>query len=828
VFPLRCPVISLVASLAGVVLPAVAQLPTADLTRIEPRVATVGETVQIKLLGKYLDQTTELQFTHDGITAEPLELPKDEFFPERRVESTFNVRVDKSVPPGIYEVRCAGYFGISTARPLVVVDADAEELEETGDNTSRETAMELSVNSTVNGSVASRGVDWFKFRIKANQTVVIEVFGQRIDSRIDSELVLYNAEGQEIDRNRDSLGRDSLLKVHAETESVFYVRLSDILFRGGSDHFYRLRVHDQPHVDYVFPPAIEPGTGRSVTLHGQNLPDQVVEDRITLPKRLETPAGFFPGEPRQGVMPAVLFRYANANAVRIGFATAPVVLEDDGEATQDITVPSEVAGRFHHADDEDVYRFSGQKGKKYCIDVIADRMGFPVDPAVIVQRVDMDEQGNESWVTVAENDDMTSFFSVDGKDSINVDTCDAACVFQAQHDAVYQVTVFNQLGDGGPRHIYRLAVRPPTPDFQLIATTERPLATNRAGYSVTPQLRRGGKWGIRVLCPRQDEFEGDIVVTAEGLPPGVTAKPLVLTGKTDRGILVVAADMQAKAWAGDIRIVGRFGDGDRELVREARFASLVWGHIFADSIRVRSRLTQRVPLSVNPYEVAPVVIQTAQDRNWSVEVGQDLEIPVKVVDTGSRTGNLTVEPRGLFGMLRNPPTINVGEGNQQATLNISFRPNGNFKVAPGTYQFSLHGTGVAKYRQNVRAHDIALSEQTRLGTLEKGLSAALGAASAQLEETQARLEKLSQIAATTAVGDTVPTKESEVMAAMKAVEQAKQLVSDVNGRIKALEKVRTEIAKQVEATGKTAAEKNTNFAAWSDLITITVLEAKKK
>lgn len=817
-------------SLAAVVLPAVAvaQLPTSDLTRIEPRVATVGETVQVKLIGNYLDQTTELKFTHDGITAEPLRLPEDEFFPERSDESTFNVRVDQSVPPGIYEVRCVGYFGISTARPIVVVDADANELEETGENTSRDKAMELSVNSTVNGTVASRGVDWFKLSVNANQTVVIEVFGQRIDSKIDSQLVLYNANGQEIDRNRDSLGRDSLLKVHAERDSVFYVRLSDILFRGGSEHFYRLRVHDRPHVDYVFPPAVEPGKASSVTLHGENLPGQVAEANITLPNRFGTPTGFFPGEPRQGVMPAFSFRYANAEAVRIGFATAPVVLEDADDKTQVITVPAEVAGRFHHPDDEDVYRFSGQQGKKYCIDVIADRIGFPVDPAVIVQRVEMDEQGNESLVTVAENDDMPSFFSVDGKDSINVDTCDAACIFQAEHDATYQVTIFNQLGDGGPRHIYRLAVRLPKPDFQLLATTERPLATNRAGYSVTPQLRRGGKWGIRILCPRQDEFEGDIVVTAEGLPPGVTAKPLVLTGKTDRGILIVAADMQAKSWAGDIRIVGRCDTGTHALVREARFAALVWGHIFADSIRVRSRLTERVPLSINQYEVAPVVIQAAQDREWSVEVGQDLEIPVRVTDTGSRTGNLTLEPRGLFGMLRSPPTVNVGEDDQDATLKISFRPNGNFNVIPGTYQFSLHGTGVAKYRQNVKSHDIALAEQTRIDALEAGLAADLHLATAHLEETQVSLKAVRQAADAAVLGDDVTATESDVAAAVQFAQQAKQRVSDVDEKIKALAKVRTQIAKQVDATSKTAAEKNTNFAAWSDLITITVLDAKKK
>ena len=134
-------------------------------------------------------------------------------------------------------------------------------------------------------------------------------------------------------------------------------------------------------------------------------------------KSASTPKSFHPGQPRHGLLRGFDYRIANSNAVRIGFATAPVVPEAT-EDVQKVEVPSEITGRFDEPNDEDRFRFTAQNGKAYCIEAIADRMESPVDAYLIVEKITIDESGTETLAQVADNDDMRSFFRVDGKDSI--------------------------------------------------------------------------------------------------------------------------------------------------------------------------------------------------------------------------------------------------------------------------------------------------------------------------------------------------------------------------------------------------------------------------
>lgn len=715
-----------------------AQLPTSDLARMFPFAAPAGKTIEVKVIGSNLDGASELRFTHPGITAKPVMLPADEIYPEPRIKgSQFTVTVAPNVPPGIYEARVVSYFGLSTARPFVVASADSREVSETGNHATRETAMPLEVNSVVNGDVPARGIDWYQFKVKADQRVLIELLAHRIDSRLDGQLVVYNSEGREISRNRDWFGRDSFLEVHPKQDETFYLAVSDILYRGGSEHFYRLKISDQPHIDFVFPPAGEPGSINTYTVYGRNLPGgslgksvyrngqklESVEVEIKLPDVATPSESFQSGTPRQGLLNAIDYRISNSNSVKIGFATAPVTLEKPELNVQTVSIPTEIAGRFDEPNDEDVFRFQAKKGQTYCIEVIADRMGTQIDPALEVHQITRSKSGEETLKKITESDDLPSFFSAHRKNAINLDSNDAAVSFVAEEDGEYAVTLINHFGDGGSADLYRLAIREPKPDFQLIATTERPLPTGRTGYSVTPLLRRGANWGVRIIAPRQDDFTGDIVVTAENLPAGVTAKPLTLSGKTDEGILILSADDSAQSWAGEIKLVGKAQINGQPVTREAKFASLIWGHIFADSIRVRSRLTMRMPLGVNEDETAPVILAPVEDKEWTVELNQKLEIPLKLSGKGSRKGNLTIEPHQLFGMLRNPPTVNIGEKETEGTLVIDFRPTGNFKVEPGRYQFALLGVGVTPYEQNLPASQAATAEVKRLEQLVKQLKA---------------------------------------------------------------------------------------------------------
>ena len=244
-----CMLILMLASVAH------AQLPTADLLRLYPRSCKPSESVRVNLVGTNLDELTQLTFTHPGITAKPVLEPADEFFPEPRMtRNDFDVTVAADVPPGIYECRAVGYFGVSTSRPFVVAAPHLNEIEEDGKNTERDTAMNVDIGSVVTGKVGNRGVDWFRISAKAHQRVLVEVFGQRIDSRLDSQLVVYR-DGVEVARNRDHFGRDAFVEISSETDGEYLIALSDILYRGNDEYFYRLKISTDPHIDFVDPPA---------------------------------------------------------------------------------------------------------------------------------------------------------------------------------------------------------------------------------------------------------------------------------------------------------------------------------------------------------------------------------------------------------------------------------------------------------------------------------------------------------------------------------------------------------------------------------------------
>lgn len=817
-----------------------AQLPTADLERILPFHAVAGKTIDMTIAGSNLDQTTELRFTHPGITAKPVLLPTDDIFPQKRIQNTkFNVTVSPDVPPGIYEARAVSYFGLSTARPFVVAATDSREIKESKIHASRETAQPVEVNSVISGDVPSRGIDWYKFKAKAGQRVLIEIVAERIDSRLDGQIIVYDSEGREVGRNRDWYGRDPFIEVSSAEEGEYYLAISDILYRGSNKHFYRLNISDKPYIDYVYPPAGEPGSRRTYTVYGRNLPGgsfgksvtrngkklESVEVEITLPDVPLLPAGFQPDFPRQGILYGSDYRIKNSNTVSIGFAMSPVVIESAQQDQQRVSVPVEIAGRFDEPNDEDVFLFRAEKGKTYCLDVISDRMKSQVDAALEVHQIVRSKAGEVSLKKVAENDDLPSFFSVHNKDAINLNTNDAALSFVAEATGDYRVTILNQFGGGGTADIYRLAIREPTPDFQLIATTERTLPSGRTGYSVTPLLRQGAKWGIRIVAPRQDGFTGDIVITAENLPPGVTAQPLTLSGKTDHGILIVSASPTAKRWAGEIKIIGRSTINEKEIVREAKFASLIWGHVFSDAIRVRSRLTTQIPLSVNEDEKASVILSPVENKEWTVELNQKLEIPIKTVENGTRKGNLTVEPHGLFGMLRSPPTVNIAEKKTEGTLVIDFKPNGNFKAEPGRYQFCLLGVGVTRYRANVAASSLAASELKRIEKLVAQSQQDVERTKKEVERTKGVLSQAKQSLAQAGSNATLDAKLKKAQSDFENAVKSEKAASD---KFTKAEKAKTEALATVQRTEANAKPKDNKFAAWSDLITVIVKPPAKK
>jgi hypothetical protein len=125
------------------------------------------------------------------------------------------------------------------------------------------------LDSTINSRMAPNAVAWFKFTAKKSQRFFIECLAETIDSRTDAALVLNDAAGHELEHNRQG----GLIDFTAPNEGHYFLRVSDFLYRGGDDYFYRLTVSAGPRIDFVIPPAGLPGTKTNFTLYGRHLPN---------------------------------------------------------------------------------------------------------------------------------------------------------------------------------------------------------------------------------------------------------------------------------------------------------------------------------------------------------------------------------------------------------------------------------------------------------------------------------------------------------------------------------------------------------------------------
>ena len=247
-------------------------LPVARLFSIFPPGARQGATLDATIGGSDLEGVSKLHFSDPAITAvqktQPPGLGQEGPQP---VPGQFTLTIAPEAKLGICEVRAIGKYGVSNPRAFVVSDRD--ELVEKESNNTAEQATEVPLGTVVNGqSNGGSDQDFYKFTAKAGQRVIIDCWAYRIDSRMDPSLVLYDAAGKELDRDRDTNRRDPMLDFTVPADGDYFIEVHDFLYAGNSEYFYRLVIGTDAHLEFVFPPAGVPGSNDTYTLYGRNLP----------------------------------------------------------------------------------------------------------------------------------------------------------------------------------------------------------------------------------------------------------------------------------------------------------------------------------------------------------------------------------------------------------------------------------------------------------------------------------------------------------------------------------------------------------------------------
>ncbi|HWC88271.1 MAG TPA: pre-peptidase C-terminal domain-containing protein, partial [Pirellulales bacterium] len=494
-------------------------LPVARLTSVFPPGGQRGTTFDVAILGVDLDEARQLQFSDPAISAVPKTVPPGlgQSGPQP-VPSQFVVTIKPEAKSGVCDVRAVGKYGISTPRAFAV--GTLREFTEAEPNNTLAKAMPIEVNSTVNGRAGGAAdQDYFKFTAKKGQRLTLDCWAYRIDSRMDATLVLFDAAGAEVARNRDTNRFDPLLDVVIPADGDYYALVYDFLYGGSNDHFYRLTISSAPYIDFVLPPAGQAGTAGKFMLYGCNLPGgkpspvlvggkplEMLEVQIQLPSGgaandLAWTGGIEPDESGlDGIEYHLDSPLGPSNSVLIGIAVAPVVAEQEPNDTPDkaqrIAVPCEIYGQFNPRRDQDWFTFEAKQGDIFWIEVFSERLAEPTDPFLLVQHVTTSAAGKEEVKELQAMDDLAQ--GPKGQTALDVTTEDPAYRYVAPANGMVRVLVRNlyYTATGDPRHLYRLAIHRPQPDFRLVAvprsTPGNTVAAQAKPDVESPVLRRGG------------------------------------------------------------------------------------------------------------------------------------------------------------------------------------------------------------------------------------------------------------------------------------------------------------------------------------------------
>jgi len=817
-----------------------AQLPTVELRSVDPPIVKAGTTAVVSVSGANTDELSELHFSNPKITAKRVFLPKNEFRLHPVPDGNkFEVTVPADVPAAPVEVRALGYFGFSNTRPLVIAASDSNILSDSAKAAHHklETAPELPREAIAHGLCDPNQTDWWKISVKKGERLLVHCHAERIDSVADASLKLVDGRGYELETNRDFVGRDPMLDFTAPADGNYWVGVHDALYNGSNLHPYLLQVSTKPWIDAVFPPAAQKGAVMEATLIGRNLPGgsagegleidgkplETLAVKVPVPEKQSAPA-FEWDEPSRASLAGFPFQHAGSIEVKIGISNNPVTPVRNDANLPPITPPLEIAATFEKDGDSDAFRILTKKGTTYWVEVVADRIAGKIDPYLVVEKVTKVEGGTETFATVRESDDDNGV----GGATFRNGTRDTSLSFASDQDGEYRITVVNHFAKGGPDKTYRLAIREAQPDFEVIAVTERPYLDARQAYPATPYLTQGSTFPIRILTKRIDGFDDPITVTAKGLPAGIVAPPVTLSAKESSTRIVFAANEDAAPWAGQISLEASGNIAGKPSKKIIRSGTLHMGVADYNIARLRSRLELDTKLVNTERKTKPAVrIEAGNDREFSVTMGEKLEIPIQVLTDHQRKGNLAVTAVGLRGLTR-APSINIAEKAKEGKMTLNFvKQNNVFNPEPGTWTFVLKGTGVVTYQRNPEAAARATEEQKHIENLAKKYTEAATAAKADLEAKKKTYE-LAQKNLTAASADAKSQLEQAATTAKAAFDQAQQKSTEAEAKRAQGEKEKTAAIARAKAATTAAAAKDTKFATWSLPITVEVKPAPEK
>jgi hypothetical protein len=423
--------------------------------------------------------------------------------------ATLQVTLASDAAPGGYELRLGTPNGLSNplafcvgqlpeiCKPAAGIPGSLEEkqLEKNHDQQSAvpPTDTTVALPAVLNGQILPGGVDRYHFHATKGRQIIAAVsaralipyLADAVPGWFQAALTIYDPKGKILAYDDNfRFHPDPVLHCEIPADGDYVIEIHDSIYRGREDFVYRITAGELPFVTGIFPLGGRAGTKTTLEVQGWNLSQT----------NLVMDAG------KPGVYPVTEQKDGwTCNPVTFAVDDLPECLEqepnDTPQTAQPVSLPVIINGRIGHPGDVDVFRFTGKQGDQVVAEVVARRLGSPLDSVLKLT----DAAGKQ----LAFNDDFE-----DKGAGLETHHADSYLTATLPADGDYFIILRDVQHKGGPEYAYRLRLSPPRPDFALRVT---PSGINARGGTSVP---------LTVYALRKDGFTNAITLVLAGAPQG--------------------------------------------------------------------------------------------------------------------------------------------------------------------------------------------------------------------------------------------------------------------------------------------------------------------
>jgi Protein of unknown function (DUF1549)/Protein of unknown function (DUF1553) len=491
----------------------------AQVSDLQPRVCRPGETTKLTLVGTELDKSLRLLSSHKRAS----------FAIESVTPEQATVAMTLPADAGL------GPMGISTATlaatndPWILVVDDLPMVAREANNTSRQTAQQITPQCCIAGAARGAQSDFYRFQVEAGTQLSFEIITQGLHSAMDPMLRLMTLDGKLVKAaDEDGVGPEAKFSYRFEQAGDFILEVLDSRYTAGGS--YHLRIGDFPILASSQPAAIQRGQTVTVnfsTSDGQTAqPTQVAVAPNYLNDTLLVSTKQVGGQ-------SSAWRPLHVSDLPV-IAVQPSAAPSASTESVALTIPSCVCGQLTQPKQQGVFKLRGIKDQTL---TIRSRTRSLRSPTLLKMQL-LNGSGAKVAETAVSKEDEWSF------------------EYKFPDDAEYSLVVSDMLGRGGPEFAYVVEVRPK--DSYSLAM--------KGDAKVIPRYfvdSARGAVAIELLVKRNGyEGEIDLAIVADSVDQNPASglkilNPTIAAGAKEARVYLSVAEGWTPQRLDELRLIGR-------------------------------------------------------------------------------------------------------------------------------------------------------------------------------------------------------------------------------------------------------------------------------